>query len=56
MVYLVCDASEREFAVKTMNGSSPSVVKEIEREVKLLKLLKHPNIMPALGFTKKQSP
>ena len=76
MVYLVCDASEREFAVKTMNGSSPSVVKEIEREfavktmngsspsvvkeiereVKLLKLLKHPNIMPALGFTKQQSP
>ena len=53
MVYLVCDASEREFAVKTMNGSSPSVVKEIEREVKLLK---HPNIMPALGFTKQQSP
>ena len=40
MVYLACDASEREFAVKVMNGSSPSVVKEIEREIKLLKMLK----------------
>ena len=49
MVYLACDASEREFAVKVMNGSSPSVVKEI----KLLKMLKHPNIMPLLGVSKR---
>lgn len=53
MVYLACDASEREFAVKVMNGSSPSVVKEIEREIKLLKMLKHPNIMPLLGVSKR---
>lgn len=53
MVYLACDASEREFAVKVMNGSSPATVKEIEREIKLLKMLKHPNIMPLLGMSKK---
>ncbi|KAK8824449.1 hypothetical protein WA577_006846, partial [Blastocystis sp. JDR] len=53
VVYLACDASEREFAVKVMNGSSPSVVKEIEREIKLLKMLKHPNIMPLLGVSKR---
>lgn len=56
MVYLACDANDasgREFAVKVMNGSSPSVVKEIEREIKLLKMLKHPNIMPLLGVSKK---
>lgn len=45
---------EREYAVKVMNGSTPDVVKEIEREVKILKSFKHPNIMPLLGFTRQQ--
>lgn len=52
VVYLATDANEKEYAVKVMNGSSPEVVKEIEREVKILKALKHPNIMPVLGFTR----
>ena len=37
-----------------MNGSTPDVVKEIEREVKILKALKHPNIMPVLGFSRQE--
>ena len=52
MVYRVQDEAGRNYAVKVMNGSSPDAVREIEREVKLLRALKHPNIMPALGFSK----
>lgn len=52
IVYLATDASEKEYAVKVMNGSTPEIVKEIEREVKILRALKHPNILPALGFTR----
>lgn len=52
MVYLVADPEGREYAVKVMNVSSPDATKEIERELKLLKMLKHPNIMPALGYGK----
>ena len=52
IVYLATDANEQEYAVKVMNGSTPEIVKEIEREVKILRAFKHPNIMPALGFSK----
>lgn len=40
--------------MKVMRGSDAAAVREIEREVKLLRALKHPNILPALGFTKAQ--
>ena len=46
-MYLVADAESREYALKVMNASTPDTVKEIERE---LKMLKHPNIMPSLGY------
>ena len=55
MVYRVQDEAGRNYAVKVMNGSSPDAVREFEREVKLLRALKHPNIMPALGFSKQQN-
>ena len=51
-MYLVADAESREYALKVMNASTPDTVKEIERELKLLKMLKHPNIMPSLGYGK----
>lgn len=51
-MYLATDSSEKEYAVKVMNGSTPDIVKEIEREVKILRALKHPNIMPVLGFSR----
>lgn len=49
VVYLVTDDTGKEYALKVMNASSPDVTKEIERELKLLKMLRHPNIMPELG-------
>jgi serine/threonine protein kinase len=48
------DQAGREFAVKVMNGSSPDVIKEIEKEVKVLRSLNHPNILPFLGYSKQQ--
>ena len=54
VVYLVADAHGSEYALKVMNASSPDITREIEREIKLLKMLKHPNIMPAIGMGKKQ--
>lgn len=54
-MYRVQDETGQEYAVKVMNGSSPDAIREIEREVKLLRALKHPNIMPALGFSKQQN-
>ena len=54
MVYLVTDDTGKEYALKVMNASSPDVTKEIERELKLLKMLRHPNIMPELGVGKQR--
>ena len=51
-MYLVADAEGREYAMKVMNANNPDTIKEIERELKLLKMLKHPNIMPSLGYGK----
>ena len=39
MVYRAQDEAGRNYAVKVMNGSSPDAVREIEREVKLLRAL-----------------
>ena len=38
-MYLVADAESREYALKVMNASTPDTVKEIERELKLLKII-----------------
>lgn len=54
MVYKAVDENEGMFAVKVMNGSSAEAIRSIEHEVKVLKMVKHPNIMPLLGFSKQR--